>query len=56
MVNQKLDKHNCPQPIPNNNYGEANPTGLVSIKRKEFNRGLLDVGLVSVFGVPFVVA
>ncbi len=56
MANQRLDKHNCPQPIPNNNYGGANPTGLVSIKRKEFNRDLLDVGLVNIFGVLFVVA
>ncbi len=56
MVNQRLDKHNCPQLIPNNNYGGANLTGLVSIKRKEFNRGLLDVGLVNVFGASFVAA
>ncbi len=55
MVNQRLYKHNCPQLIPNNNYGGANPTGLVSIKRKEFNRDLLDIDLVSVFEVPFVV-
>ena len=56
MVNQKLDKHNCPQLIPNNNYGGANLTGSVSIKWKGFNRGLLDVGLVNVFGFLFAVA
>ncbi len=56
MVNHKLDKHNCLQLIPNNNYGGANLTRMVSIKRKESNRGLLDVGLVNVSGVLFAVA